>query len=323
QEQILSLSIHVLSGWTETSLKDAIIVLRETTPTEADKIYELTGGRIRLAFMPKEEVERWFNTVVNSCASEKIKLAVTSQAIPGVASSSDRLRTCFYDPVTDTNRMVVDSQYVVRKLISELESKDIVDAYNLARALNLQSAGGWFYEEILHRLFAQYKSMQDEVQDWIKPKGSGAEGVDEFIRVCLEEGDKVYWVPSIPNFANIDAAILVGSTLMCFQYIVRKSHTFEKDSFWTGLVGRMVHEKVQIDKVCVVFVTPSDVEFQTEDHRNYTKEYSVDDRAQTRSSAIQKKMDIVFLSAKVDVDPEHLLKSHIEKRLLPLLPSSA
>ena len=104
---------------------------------------------------------------------------------------------------------------------------------------------------------------------------------------------------------------------------MRKSHPFVKDSFWTGLVGKMVHEKVPIDKVCVVFVTPSDVEFQTKYHRNYTKEYYIDDGPQTRSSKIQKKMDIFFLSAKVDVDPEHLLESHIEKRLLPLLTTSS
>ena len=317
QEQIRSLSILVLNGWTESSIKDAIVALRKTTPSQANNIYELSGGRIRLAFMSKEEVEGWFNDVVTSCGSEKIKLAVTSQTKPGVASSSDRLRTRFYDPETDTNLMVVDSQYVMRKLISELESKDIVDAYNLARALKLQSARGWFYEEILNGLFAQYKNTQ-AVQGWIKSKGNGAEGVDDFIQVCLTQGDKVYWVPSIPNFANIDAAILVGSTLTCFQYTVRRSHTFEQDSFWADLVGKMVYKGVKIDKVCVMFVTPSDVEFQN-DHQGYTKEYSFANGTETRSSAIQKKMHIFFSAIKVDVDPEQLLKSHIEERLLPLL----
>ena len=130
-----------------------------------------------------------------------------------------RLRTRFHNQTDRTNRMIVDSEYCFCKLSDRLESSDLMESYNLARALRLQAARGWFYEEIIHRWFQS--TVVPEFGSFMKGAGTNAEGVQQLLTGIHDlVGITLYWAPSKPNFANIDAALLIGRTLICFQYTV-------------------------------------------------------------------------------------------------------
>jgi len=95
--------------------------------------------------------------------------------------------------------------------------------------------------------------------DYIQATGTGIEGVAALTAMWL------YWKPSIPNFANIDAAILLGDgTLLCVQFTVSNEHGFDMRSFLHGFVFNIPKEvQKQIKSIKVIFVVPSEVEFST------------------------------------------------------------
>lgn len=171
--------------------------------TEATALYQLSDGRIRLATMrSKEKIKKWFEELTQACGSEKIKLAIRSRGASGTTNSSDQLRTRFYDPQTNANHMIVDSEYAFNKMTSMLDPGDLIESYNFAKALKLQASRERFYEDILNHSFKQLVDQNPFLQGWIKADGNGAEGVQT---ECLNMRN-VYWVPSIPNFASMDAA---------------------------------------------------------------------------------------------------------------------
>ena len=46
----------------------------------------------------------------------------------------------------------------------------------------------------------------------------------------------IYWIPSIPNFANVDAAVVLGRVLYVFQGTRKRNHGFNVDTFWQEFV---------------------------------------------------------------------------------------
>lgn len=111
--------------------------------------------------------------------------------------------------------MIVDSRYAFTKLKERLNGQDILAAYNMAKVLRLKAACGWFYEEILHRRFRELaKTTNAPIQEWMHREDiSGADGVASFVAKCKQKTD-IYWAPPIPNFANIDAAVLQKSRIL-------------------------------------------------------------------------------------------------------------
>jgi hypothetical protein len=60
----------------------------------------------------------------------------------------------------------------------------------------------------------------------IRSTGTGRDGIYEL------DIANAYWIPSSPNFADIDAAIVVDSTLHSMQHTIEAPHTFKTESFW-------------------------------------------------------------------------------------------
>lgn len=60
----------------------------------------------------------------------------------------------------------------------------------------------------------------------IRSTGTGRDGIYEL------DIANAYWIPSSPNFADIDAAIVVDSTLHSIQHTIEAPHTFKTESFW-------------------------------------------------------------------------------------------
>jgi hypothetical protein len=300
QQEIGVKEILVLSGWTEAKIKEAMSKMNIQEPHNK---YNLCGGRIRLAFLSRTEVKKWFDRVVNDIGPRAIKLAVTSNAATGCIDSSDRLRTRFFhvEGEKEVSNMIVDSQYAFNLLKERLDREDILDAYKLAKIIGLKAAQGWFYEEILHRRFRELKKAPDSpIKDWKHEESSG--GVASFVAECVQGKTNIYWAPGIPNFANIDAAILLESlTLICYQYTVKASHAFDKQSFWGDFVNHLVVNQVLIQGVRVVFVTPSDVTFDLESHQSYFQDFKSSEGTHTRKSPLSR-IPVSFSNVSVDAD---------------------
>jgi hypothetical protein len=317
QEDIEKITVEVLSGWTEVSIKAAVKAMNgECTDERADDIYKLCGGRIRLAFLDEKKVKDWYDEVVGAAGKERIKLAITSEGATGEVTNSDRLRTRFHDQITKSNRMIVDSEYCFGKLSDRLESTDLIESYNLALALQLQAARGWFYEEIIHRWFQTPVVPQVE---FMKGVGTNADGVRQLLeKIQLVGNTFIYWAPSKPNFANIDAAILIGRTLICFQYTVQSTHTFVRDTLYENIVGVLLIAGIAIERVQVVFVTPKDANFSYSEHSNFAKQYSVTKQTATRSTQLLQ-LQFTFQSAVVEANSDVSLNTGITSFILPIL----
>ena len=79
QDQIRSLSILVLSAWSQDTIVTAMIRLLAMDREAAIRKYEMIGGRIRLAFLSDNEVEKWYKELLTACGTETIKLAITNE----------------------------------------------------------------------------------------------------------------------------------------------------------------------------------------------------------------------------------------------------
>ena len=130
-------------------------------------------------------------------------------------------------------------------------------AYKQAIEANLQCAAGIHFEELVHQLF---KKRPAPIEKWFKSSGTGAFGVMQ-----LNEY-KMYWIPSIPNFANIDAALVLKTddrvSLWCFQYTISNEHTFNAQTFRTKFLRPVTKSfDLSIDTIAVhiVFLVPHNV----------------------------------------------------------------
>lgn len=88
----------------------------------------------------------------------------------------------------------------------------------------------------------------------IEGQGTGKEGVKYLNAAWL------YWKPSIPNFANIDAAILLeDGTLLCLQFTVNTAHGFNFKTFKSNFLDQIpAGTRSEVKKIVVKFVIPSE-----------------------------------------------------------------
>jgi hypothetical protein len=153
---------------------------------------------------------------------------------------------------------IVDSQYYVRLLHDRVGLEEYLIAYNHAMIRSLSSAAGCHFEELLHVLFQKRPKPISQVLQIV---GTGAEGVQQL------QDYFVYWIPSIPNFANINAAIVIkglqgSATIWCLQYTVASTHAFNASTFRTQFL-KPVCVKLGLaaatTSVKILFVVPSNV----------------------------------------------------------------
>jgi hypothetical protein len=76
-----------------------------------------------------------------------------------------------------------------------------------------------------------------------------------------------YWIPSIPNFAEIDAAIVVDSTLHAIQCTIEATHKFDTEKFWDTFAS-VILAKVNFTAIKIHFFVPERVNFTTTSVQN-------------------------------------------------------
>lgn len=94
----------------------------------------------------------------------------------------------------------------------------------MAKSIGLQGVSGVYFEELLHCWFLISRP-QPVIGFFHGSTLSGSASIAKLTERL------VYWVPGIPKFANIDSALVVGTTLYCFQYSVGADHKCNIDKF--------------------------------------------------------------------------------------------
>ena len=108
---------------------------------------------------------------------------------------------------------VVDSGFKLAILAAKSNVDEIFKAYKLTVAAGIQTAAGCLFEELMHKWF--FDTLPAPVKECLRGTGTGKESVTQLKELLT------YWVPSICNFANIDAALVdVRKQLHCLQYTV-------------------------------------------------------------------------------------------------------
>eukprot|EP00978_Attheya_sp_CCMP212_P046079 scaffold373107_cov39-Attheya_sp.AAC.1 len=115
-----------------------------------------------------------------------------------------------------------------------------------------------------------------------------------------------YWMPSIPNFVNADAAFVLNGTLYCVQYTVSTKHAFNcKTSMPDFFLLILIQDS--INAVYVILVVPDKVTFKTmqfenlacmDQRRNFTPFVSSTDRLMVgkEATALVKRLAIMTAS---------------------------
>jgi hypothetical protein len=114
----------------------------------------------------------------------------------------------------------------------------------MGKIIQSRTVVGVYFEETLHQWFKD--TLPGGVVEVHQSQGSGGDEVG------------MYWIPGISNFANIDAALVIGHTLYVFQYTTSYRHSFDQESFWQEFVA-VVCEKVRFESVRVLIVSMDDV----------------------------------------------------------------
>ena len=223
-----------------------------------EETYFHTGGRIREAIAFLRDPENWVKrarAMLERVDLAEAKLAVTDQKSGGSKNSLDRLRTIFKAAEHFGAYQIVDSQFYSRELRKRLGPEPSLHAYIYAMDRNLKSAAGCHFEELMHECFKH--NAPKTVNHVIQAEGSGAEGVRQLTEACS------YWIPSTPNFANIDAAFVdKQKKLWCIQYTVSKTHAFNSTTFRTKFL-RPLRQVIEYNdaEIGLIFAVPKQVDF--------------------------------------------------------------
>ena len=233
-----------------------------------EDIFYHAGGRIREALKYAQNPRKWKaqkTATVNAISKNQAMLSIVDTKGSGDRKSPDRVRTMFRIPDVASSEtffgsayQVVDSQFVARLLRDRVGLENYYNAYMESKEKGLASAAGCHFEELVHQLFYKRPS---PISGILQSKGTGVEGVNQLSDFL------VYWIPSVPNSANIDAALLTKDpndnvTVWCFQYTISAEHTFNPRTFRTKFLRPLLQTfKLQSDCVSVkiAFVVPDDV----------------------------------------------------------------
>jgi hypothetical protein len=255
-------------------------------------VFETTGGSIRLALKCLRDdgtldakglknVRGWMREIAQKHASETtIAMVYYSTVLSADPHSLDRLRSMIVregenrhlKKQTFERRMLLASPYVAGLLQSKLTVEDMLKALNFAQNSRIGSLYGWHFELWAHKVTEiAIDKWRQEVEETmvegskrqsgknlghVEGQGTGKESV-KFL-----DATWLYWKPSIPNFANIDAAILLeDGTLMCLQFTVDTAHGFNFKTFKSDFVDQIPEQiRSQVKKIVVKFVIPIEKE---------------------------------------------------------------
>lgn len=261
----------VMGAWTVDALRTVVAAEYELDLTETDEnspryfdrekfdaVYFVKGGRIR-GFLAayKGEVDTTFeDQVVKRISRSQAELSLSQSDCRSTDSHVDSLRSMFRSAggATDSVTLHVDSGYMIRKLRQKIRGEELFNSYMKAEADGNEGAQANYFEELMHWCFYQ-PGTSPAITSSIHADGSGAEGVAQ-----LTERNQ-YWIPSVPNFVNIDSAV-VGSddAVWCFQFTISTSHTYKKRRMRSQFLNLLsVVDTTQ--EATVVFVVPEKTNF--------------------------------------------------------------
>ena len=263
----------VMGAWQVDDMKCAITACCVGNDERFDEelfeeIYYVTGGRIReaVSMYRKKEVSTIYadNVVkrVSVVASAKLALARTDQR--STSDHVDALRSIFRRPmqgdVWDEVDIIVDSQYMIHKLHEKVDGEELLNSYHSARDCGYYKAAADYFEELMHWQLSQ-PGVFPSISDSLKGQGTASEGVQ------MLKTTNCYWMPSTPNFVNIDAAIVRPDMhVWCFQYTTGQSHTYKKRRLRPKFLNVLNQSFVQqVQDVTVIFVVPTGTTFSTPD----------------------------------------------------------
>jgi hypothetical protein len=199
--------------------------------------------------------------MIDGLGSEAFDLAATGQFGSKDKNSIDSLRTYFKvipkGPGPERYIQLVDSGYYLKLLGDRGMSEKFLNAYKEAVKLNDMTVAGQQFERMMHKVYEKLVVAEDVPFDgYTQAEGSTREGVQQISK------DK-YWVPSVPNFPAIDAAVWKGNDeIYCAQYFAGKRHGFNTRKFKTTFLNFIpdnAGKNAVRDGTCfVTYVTPSD-----------------------------------------------------------------
>jgi len=262
----------VMGAWSFDNMKVAVNRCRRDAGTPFDgelfeEIYFVTGGRIRDAMIMynlKQVITKDADQVIGRVSSGVAKLALMRVDERSSSEHVDALRSIFrrQDHTKpndfDTVDILVDSHYLVRKLHDKVDGDEILRSYHSALERGMRRAAGDYFEELMHWCLCQPGEF-DSISGFLNTSGTGTgeEGVK-----MLKTSD-CYWIPSIPNFVNVDSAIVRDDNcLFCFQYTIHPTHTYKVRRLRPKLISNLW---TTIVETSIIFVTPAGVQFTPPD----------------------------------------------------------
>ncbi|KAL3906120.1 MAG: hypothetical protein SGILL_009402 [Bacillariaceae sp.] len=263
-----SMTNIVMGAWSFNDLKVAVDRCRKDAGRSFcdelfESIYFVTGGRIRDAIdmYDKQQVSTGdADEIVGRVSKESAKLALMRVDERPSSDHVDALRSIFrrYDHPSenqfDAVDILVDSQYLVRKLHEKVDGQELLSSYHSALERGMRRTAGDYFEELMHWCLCQPEAF-DSISDSLNTSGSGTE--EEGVRM-LKKSD-CYWMPSTPNFVNIDSAIVRNNDhLFCIQYTIQPTHTYKTRRLRPKLLSNLW---TKISETTIIFVAPADVQF--------------------------------------------------------------
>ena len=266
-----------MGGWKKEDLETAIVTQLKLDPTETnpestqffdqekfDAVYFVHGGRIRgflQSYQSQDGVDTTFaDSVVARVSKQQASLSLSHSDCRSTDEHVDSLRTMFRmaNGSPDSVVLHVDSGYMLRKLRTKISGEELFSSYKKAEAEGNKGAQSNYFEEMLHWCFRQ-EGISPSITQSVHAEGSGTEGVGELTQ------KNQYWIPSVPNFVNIDSAI-VGSDekVWCYQFTVSRKHSYKKRRLRSTFLNHISFLD-ETNEVVIVFVVPQGTDFALPD----------------------------------------------------------
>lgn len=261
----------VMSAWTKEILQNAIITTLKLDPKEEeeksdkyfdvekfDGVYFVNGGRIR-GFQASYEgkIDTTFaEQLVSRISAQQAALSLSHADCRSTNERIDSLRSMFRSPTgsTDTVSLHVDSGYVLRRLKAKFNGEELFNSYKKAESDGNKGAQANYFEELLHWCFCS-DGVSTAIAAFVYAEGSGRDGVSELTT------KNQYWIPSVPNFVNIDSAV-VGSDdkVWCYQFTVSSTHAYKKHCTRSQFLN-YISVLESTPEVVLLFVVPQGTNF--------------------------------------------------------------
>jgi hypothetical protein len=252
----------VLDGWIDTEATIALTALNYTEE-QAKEAYYVCGGNFRemlkVCRNGTADTKEVLKERISRLPSQTVKLFSDSSLI----DLPDMLRTMFelrdFSDYTGvwTRRMscyqICDSQFVLDELRKKamISLPQLFELYKVEeRPSGNKAVMGVMLERIVHCWIDENKPLP--VSKVLLAVGTKSKAVER-----LNEPN-MYWYPDIPNFPNIDSALVHNGTLYVFQITIMDRHGFNETTFKNTFVDVVNKTQNQRIKRAVVYgIVPS------------------------------------------------------------------